>query len=172
MRLVIVLLAMILAGCQPSEAERRAEVDRIVKQALAQAQASNLEKPPVEVVKPKPVKVNDYPRYAAKIPLSFLGRWDEIQADKCYAREARYELEPSELAEFEVRWEVSGVKLNSPNSIEISTTLLDEEKNQVDQKWQFDLIEGGTALVYPKKRGTLFRKCPKRGSFTPPPMSE
>lgn len=172
MRIIILFLAMMLAACQPSEAERQAEVNRLVKKALAESESAKIDKAPVQVLKSDSVKVDEYPRYVSKIPSSFLGRWDEIQSDKCYARGARYTLEASEFAEFEVRWEVTGVKLNSANSIEISTTLRDEERGQVNDKWSFDLVEGGTAIVYPKKPGNLFRKCPKRGSFTPPPETE
>ena len=90
----------------------------------------------------------------------FLGRWDEIISDECDGREARYYLTEKTFMEFEVEWEVTKVKLYSPTEIDISTTLYDENKNQVDEVWSFKIVDDGKTLTGRTKGSTFFKRCP------------
>ena len=101
-----------------------------------------------------------YPKFVSSVPKVFLGRWDEIVSDKCDGREARYYFTEKTFMEFEVEWEVTKVKLYSPTEIDISTTLYNEGKNQVDEVWSFKIVDGGKTLTGRTKDSTFFKRCP------------
>ena len=101
-----------------------------------------------------------YPKYASSVPKIFLGRWDEIVSDRCDGREARYYFTQKTFMEFEVEWEVTRVKLYSPTEIDISTTLYDEDKNQINEVWSFKIVDGGKTLTGRTKGSDFFKRCP------------
>lgn len=101
-----------------------------------------------------------YPDYASTIPKAFRGRWDEMTADRCEGREARFAFGTRQFENFEAVWEVTKVKLYSPTEIDLHTTSKDENANQVDEVWEFKLVDGGKTLTGRKKGATFFRRCP------------
>lgn len=101
-----------------------------------------------------------YPVYQSTIPKAFRGAWDEIVSDKCEGREARFYFGEREFMNFEVDWEVTKVKLYSPTEIDLHTTTYDENKNQVDEIWEFKLADGGKTLTSRKPGGSFFKRCP------------
>lgn len=110
---------------------------------------------------PKRAKPADrYPQTVGAIPKPFLGAWDEYIQDGCRSREARFYLTTDTLYNFEVVWGVSKVVMQSPDAIDIHTTTLDENGNQVSEVWQFALADNGKALTGRKGDSPYFRKCP------------
>jgi len=101
-----------------------------------------------------------YPQYATSVPVAFRGRWDEIVADKCAAREARFEIGAASLKNFEVVQDVERVKLYSPIEIAITTSFYDDEKNEQNGTWEFRLVDDGKTLTGRKASASLFHKCP------------
>ena len=91
----------------------------------------NVPKKVLEAVIVPPV-ASEYPKYQSTIPVAFRGNWDEMISDKCFGREARFYFGDRGFANFEVRWEVTKVKLYSPVEMDLSTTLKDEDGNQQD----------------------------------------
>ena len=109
---------------------------------------------------PDTTLVPTYPKYVSSVPKVFLGRWDEIISDKCDGREARYYFTEKTFMEFEVEWEVTRVKLYSPTEIDISTTLYDEDKNQINEVWSFKISDDGRTLTGRNKGSDFFKRCP------------
>ena len=101
-----------------------------------------------------------FPQYVSSVPKAFRGNWDEMVADKCEGRESRFYFGEHQFNNFEVGWEVTKVKLYSPNEMDMSTTMKDEAGNQNDQVWEFKLTDGGKTLTGRKKGALFFRKCP------------
>jgi hypothetical protein len=110
---------------------------------------------------PTPSPTATFPQFQSAIPKAFRGNWDEMIADGCAGREPRFSIGATTLNNFEVSWEVTNVKIDSPTEIEISTTTKDEDGDQQDQVWQFRLADGGKSLTSRKPGGTFFRRCPK-----------
>lgn len=110
--------------------------------------------------KPTPPDSSDYPQYVSTVPKAFLGHWDELIADKCAAREARFFFGKREFANFEVKWEVTGVKLYSPTEMDLSTSMTDDTGGQVDEIWEFKLVDGGKSLTGRKASPAFFKRCP------------
>ncbi|WP_197051924.1 hypothetical protein [Sphingomonas sp. 35-24ZXX] len=102
----------------------------------------------------------DYPKTAATVPKPFTGAWDELTQDGCRNREARFYLTDKALYNFEVAWDVTKVVLLSRDDIDIHTTALGEDGNQVSEIWQFALADGGKALTGRTKDSPFFRRCP------------
>lgn len=107
-----------------------------------------------------PSRAPAYPQYVSTIPKAFRGNWDEMIADKCAGREARFYFGERTFANFEVEWEVTRVKLYSPTEMDMSTTMKDENANQVDQVWQFKLVDGGRTLTGRKQGAEFYKRCP------------
>lgn len=101
-----------------------------------------------------------YPSYTSNVPVAFRGRWDELTLDKCEGREARYELGAHDFANFEVRWDVTRVKLVSPTEIALSLTTKNDQAAQVDEELDFRLADGGQAITTIKPGGDYYRRCP------------
>jgi hypothetical protein len=101
-----------------------------------------------------------FPDYVSKIPKVFRGYWDEMISDKCEGREARFHFGEREFSNFEVQWEVTKVKLYSANEMDLFSTTTDDDKNQVDEVWEFKLVDGGKTLTSRKKGGSFFKRCP------------
>lgn len=101
-----------------------------------------------------------YPQYSSAIPRAFRGRWDEIVADRCEGREARFTFGARQFSNFEIAWDVTRVKLYSPGEIDLYATAMDENANQVSDVWEFKLVDGGKTLTGRKKGGTFFSRCP------------
>jgi hypothetical protein len=119
------------------------------------------EKVPEPVIAP-PV-APEYPKYQSSVPVAFRGNWDEMVSDKCFGREARFYFGDRSFANFEVRWEVTKVKLYSPTEMDLTTTLKDEDGNQQDTVWEFKLVDGGRTLTGRKKGASFFKRCPLGG---------
>lgn len=136
------------------------------RSSVSQAPAAQIvaPRPPVQTptdrpaIAPPPARQAHFPLYQATVPKAFRGRWDEIVSDKCEGREARFSITAETLSNFEVEWEVTKVKLYSPAEIDIFATAYDENKNQVDEVWQFRL--DGERLTSRKPGGTYFKRCP------------
>jgi hypothetical protein len=88
----------------------------------------------------------DYPRVVRDIPPPFRGAWDELVADGCLGREARFQLNAREFFNFEVPFEVLKVTLRSPKVIDVQTRLEPEFGGPEDDTWTFRLVKGGNAL--------------------------
>ena len=101
-----------------------------------------------------------FPKFVSSVPKAFFGRWDEIIADKCESREARFYFGAQEFSNFEVEWEVTKVKLYSPTEMDMSTTTYDEQGNQFDETWEFKLTDEGRTLKGRKPDTSFFKKCP------------
>ena len=101
-----------------------------------------------------------YPRYVSSVPKDFLGYWDEMIADGCEARETRFFFGKREFANFEVKYEVTNVKLYSPTELDLSVTTTDDSGGQVDGVWEFKLADGGKTLTGRKEGTTFFQRCP------------
>ena len=80
--------------------------------------------------------------------------------DKCDAREARFYFGERDFSNFEVEWEVTKVKLYSPTEMDLYTTTKDEDGGQVDEIWEFKLVDGGQSLTGRKKGASFFQRCP------------
>jgi hypothetical protein len=117
--------------------------------------------PVAKPVSPVPLEAPEPPRptYVSTVPPTFRGEWDELTLDGCAGREARYTIGEHSFAEFEVRWDVTKVKVYSPTEIEIFTTTKDENASQVDAVWGFRLSDGGKTLTGRKEGGSFFRRC-------------
>lgn len=102
-----------------------------------------------------------YPVYQSTIPSAFRGAWDEIIKDKCAGREARFYFGDRDFMNFEVQWEVTKVKLYSPTEMDLYTTTYDDNKNQVDEVWEFELVDNGRSLTGRKPGASFFKRCPK-----------
>jgi hypothetical protein len=118
-------------------------------------------------LKPRSTKANFeakakavYPQFVGSVPKAFRGAWDELVQDGCEGREARFVLEGTKLYNFEVAWDVTKVKLDSPTEIDIHVTTKDENGNQVDDVLPFKLADGGKALTSREPGGSFFRRCP------------
>jgi len=94
------------------------------------------------------------------VPKAFRGNWDEMVADKCEGREARFYFGDRKFNNFEVAWEVTKVKLYSPTEMDMSTTTKGEDGNQIDQTWQFKLVDGGKTLTGRKAGAEFYKRCP------------
>ena len=116
-------------------------------------------RPPIVSNPAQPLGVK-YPQYVTNIPAAFRGRWDEIVADKCAAREARFKIDASSLANFEVVQDVERVKLYSPTEIAITTSFYDNDKNEQNGTWEFKLVDAGRTLTGRKAGAFLFHRCP------------
>lgn len=101
-----------------------------------------------------------YPKFVSSVPEIFFGNWDELIADECKEREARFFFEARRFKNFEVDWEVSKVKLYSPTEMDMTTTTYDNEMNQVDAIWEFKLVDGGKTLTGRKPGEFFFKRCP------------
>jgi hypothetical protein len=55
---------------------------------------------------------------------------------------------------------VTKVKLYSANEMDLFSTTTDDDKNQVDEVWEFKLVDGGKTLTSRKKGGSFFKRCP------------
>jgi hypothetical protein len=110
---------------------------------------------------PTPSPTAAFPQFQSSIPKAFRGNWDEMIADGCAEREPRFSIGATTLNNFEVSWDVTNVKIDSPTEIEISTTTKDEDPDQQDQVWQFRLADGGKSLTSRKPGGAFFRRCPR-----------
>ncbi len=102
-----------------------------------------------------------YPQFVSSIPKPFRGRWDELVSDKCKDREARFTLGGRTLENFEVRWDVTKVKLYSPTEMDLFVTTKDDNASQVDDVFQFKLADGGQSLTGRKPGTDFFQRCPK-----------
>jgi hypothetical protein len=109
---------------------------------------------------PAPDAKPKYPQYVTTVPKAFWGNWDEIVADKCEGREARFFFDAQSFMNFEVQWDVSKIKLYSPTEMDMSTTTYDEDKNQINETWEFRLVDSGRTLTGRKKGSSLFKRCP------------
>lgn len=94
----------------------------------------------------------------SSIPDQFLGRWDERIADKCEAREARYTIASTQVNEFEVKSDVVGVRVVSPQVTEIVVTG-DGDEGQYFANYKLELKDGGERLVV--DGGIPQRRCPQ-----------
>lgn len=103
-----------------------------------------------------------FPRSVSTVPKPFRGAWDEMVADGCEAREARFLIEGTKFYNFEVEYDVTGVKLYSPREIDIRTTYKDENGSQQSDVWEFKLVDDGTALTGRRSSETFYRRCPNR----------
>lgn len=116
-------------------------------------------RPPISSPTPKPPAVV-YPQFTSTVPKAFRGSWDEMIADKCEGREARFNFGARNFDNFEMAWEVTNVKLYSPTEMDMSTTMKDENASQVDQVWQFKLVDGGRTLTGRRASAEFYKKCP------------
>lgn len=102
----------------------------------------------------------NYPRTVSSIPKAFQGAWDELTQDGCEGREARFVLDATKFYNFEVEWDVTKVDLFSASEMDLHTTTKDENGGQVNEVWQFKLVDGGKSLTSRKPSGSFFRRCP------------
>jgi hypothetical protein len=114
------------------------------------------------LLKPYPASgsASDYPRSASTVPKAFQGAWDELISDRCEGREARFVIAGTKFYNFEVEYDVTGVKLYSPTEMDLFTTYKDENGAQEDGTWSFRLADGGKTLTSRKPSKTYFRRCP------------
>lgn len=103
---------------------------------------------------------NDYPRTVSSIPKVFQGAWDEQTQDDCEGREARFFLDTTKFYNFEVEWDVTKVDLISASEIDLHTTAKNENGGQLNEVWQFKLVDRGKSLTSRKPGGTFFHRCP------------
>lgn len=101
-----------------------------------------------------------YPRTVDSIPKVFQGAWDELTQDRCEGRKARFVLDATKFYNFEVEWDVTKVDLFSASEMDLYTTTKGENGGQVNEVWQFKLVDGGKSLTSRKPGGTFFRRCP------------
>ena len=127
--------------------------EEVPKQALLATSPSP--RPVVAQPASAPKPTVQYPLFQSTVPKPFRGGWDEIIIDKCADREARFYLN------FEVRWEVTKAKLYSPTEMDLYATTYDDNKNQVDEVWQFKLVDDGRTLTGRKAGASFFKRCPK-----------
>lgn len=116
---------------------------------------------PATAPRPAAKPIVQYPQFQSTIPRGFRGAWDEIVSDKCFGREARFYFGDRQFMNFEVEWEVTKVKLYSPTEIDLYTTTYGENKSQVDEVWQFKLVDDGSTLTGRKQGSSFFKRCPK-----------
>jgi hypothetical protein len=110
---------------------------------------------------PSATPVSKYPEYTSSIPAAFQGRWDEIVADGCRGREARFMFTANKVFNFEAQSDVSRVKLYSPTEIDIDITGYDDEKNQYNNTMMLKLVDGEKTLTGRKVGASFFHRCPK-----------
>jgi hypothetical protein len=101
-----------------------------------------------------------YPKSVSTVPKVFRGSWDELVSDGCKGREARFMIDETKFYNFEVEFDVTGVKLYSPTEADVFTTYKDENGAQEDQVWSFRVTDGGKALTSRKPSTTFYRRCP------------
>lgn len=102
----------------------------------------------------------NYPRTVSSIPTAFRGAWDELTQDGCEGREARFVFDATTFYNFEVEWDVTKVDLFAAHEMDLHNTAKDENGNEVNEVWQFKLVDGGKSLTSRKPGGTFFRRCP------------
>ena len=102
-----------------------------------------------------------YPKTVSTIPKVFQGAWDELTQDGCMGREARFFFDGTKFYNFEVEWDVTKVDLITATEMDLHTTTTDENGGQVNEVWQFKLVDGGKSLTGRKQGGPFFRRCPR-----------
>lgn len=163
--------AIVLALAIYSAATTLALVWLLGRASVAPIPSRPASPPPETAISPAPEPVSQapapatpkpqYPLFQSAVPSAFRGAWDEIVSDKCQGREARFYFGERTFTNFEVEWEVTKVKLYSPTEIDLYTTAYDENKNQVDEIWEFKLVDRGRSLTGRKPGALFFKKCPK-----------
>jgi hypothetical protein len=150
------------------------------RQSVPAPTATVAHPPPIAAASDSPAPTNSapseqvptaYPQYVSTIPEAFRGSWDEMIADKCYARETRFTFGKRTFANFEVQWEVTKVKLYSPTEMDLYLTTKDENASQVDDVLEFKLVDGGETLTGRRPGSDFFKRCPAADDSATAPSS-
>ena len=112
------------------------------------------------LLKPYGAGDGDYPKTVSTVPKVFRGSWDEIVSDDCKDREARFMIDATKFYNFEVEYDITGVKLYSATEADLYTTYKDENGTQESEVWSFRITDGGKSLTSRKPSATFFRRCP------------